>query len=70
MQVPKEWKVDPDWEGEQKSPQQMSHVRSFPSKWMAATALQDPIHTVRIVDRFVIERTVKNDETSPNRAVQ
>ncbi|XP_028757656.1 uncharacterized protein LOC114716766 [Neltuma alba] len=68
--VPKEWKLDPDWEGEQKNPQQMSHLRRFPSKWRAAIAHQDPIHTVKIVDRFVIERTDKTDATSANRPVQ
>ncbi|KAK4276652.1 hypothetical protein QN277_014778 [Acacia crassicarpa] len=67
--VPKEWKLDPDWEGEQKNPQQTNHLRRFPSKWRAAAAHQDPIHTVRIVDHFVIERTVNNDVTSPNRPI-
>ncbi|KAF7829742.1 uncharacterized protein G2W53_012075 [Senna tora] len=69
--VPKEWKLDADWEGEPKQPQQMSHLRRFPSKWRAATAYQDPIHTVKIVDRFVIGRTDKNDNvTSANEPVQ
>lgn len=71
MQVPKEWKLDADWEGEVKIPQQTSHLRRFPSKWRAATAYQDPVHTVKIVDRFVIGRTDKNDNvTSTNGPVQ
>lgn len=64
VQVPKEWKLDEDWEGEVKA-QQMSHLRRFPSKWRAATAHQDPIHTVKIVDRFVIGRTDKNENVTP-----
>ncbi|KAI3825561.1 hypothetical protein L1987_07051 [Smallanthus sonchifolius] len=31
--VPKEWKVDPEWDNEAKQPQQASHHREFPSKW-------------------------------------
>lgn len=60
--VPKEWKVDPDWEGEVKQPQQVSHARKFPSKWCAAASQQDPLSTVRIVDQFVIHRTDKTDD--------
>ena len=59
MQVPKEWKLDPDWDGEQ--PKQLSHLRKFPSKWSAATPQQDPLATVRIVDHFVIQQTGKPD---------
>jgi hypothetical protein len=40
-----------------KNPQMSSHLRSFPSKWRASVANQDPIHTVKIVDHFVIDRT-------------
>ncbi|XP_058221028.1 uncharacterized protein LOC131331170 [Rhododendron vialii] len=57
--VPKEWKVDPKWEGEPRSPEQLSHRRNFPSKWRAISSKQDPINTVRIVDRFDIQRTKK-----------
>ncbi|KAG5543415.1 hypothetical protein RHGRI_016222 [Rhododendron griersonianum] len=57
--VPKEWKVDPKWEGEARSPEQLSHRRNFPSKWRAISSKQDPINTVRIVDRFDIQRTKK-----------
>lgn len=57
--VPKEWKLDPDWDGEQ--PKQLSHLRKFPSKWSAATPQQDPLATVRIVDHFVIQQTGKPD---------
>lgn len=65
-QVPKEWKLDPDWDGELKQAQQLSHVRKFPSKWSAATAHQDPIQTVKIVDHFVIPQTDKFDSGACN----
>ncbi|KAF8410026.1 hypothetical protein HHK36_002546 [Tetracentron sinense] len=57
--VPKEWRLDPDWDGEAKQPQQLSHLREFPSKWSAAAAQQDPLATVKIVDHFVIQQTTK-----------
>ncbi|XP_044475287.1 uncharacterized protein LOC123203157 [Mangifera indica] len=57
--VPKEWKLDPDWDRET-NPQQPSHLRQFPSKWSAATPHQDPINTVRIIDQFVIRQTEKS----------
>lgn len=62
MQVPKEWKLDPEWDSEDRKPrqpQQMSHHRKFPSKWSAAAAQQDPLNTVKIVDHFVIRQTDK-----------
>lgn len=70
--VPKEWKLDPDWDGETKHPHELSHLRRFPSKWRAAIAHQDPVRTVKIVDHFVIGRTDKNDcaTTAPNGPVQ
>ncbi|KAK7291133.1 hypothetical protein RIF29_06041 [Crotalaria pallida] len=69
--VPKEWKLDPDWDGETRTPQQLSHLRRFPSKWSAATSHQDPVNTVKIVDHFVIERTQKNDcDNAVNEPVQ
>ncbi|GAB2281461.1 hypothetical protein Dimus_016049 [Dionaea muscipula] len=55
--VPKEWKLDPKWDGEPKQPHQMSHRRKYPSKWRAAVANQDPLATVKLVDQFVIKRT-------------
>ncbi|KAG2663747.1 hypothetical protein I3760_16G048000 [Carya illinoinensis] len=64
--VPKEWKLDPDWDGEVKQPQQLNHLRKFPSKWSAAAAQHDPIHTVRIVDEFVIRQTDKSDIATSN----
>lgn len=72
VQVPKEWKLDPDWDGETKHPHELSHLRRFPSKWRAAIAHQDPVRTVKIVDHFVIGRTDKNDcaTTAPNGPVQ
>ncbi|WVY91769.1 hypothetical protein V8G54_037283 [Vigna mungo] len=69
--VPKEWKLDPEWDGEAKHPQELSHFRRFPSKWRAVTAHQDPVHTVRIVDHFVIHRTENIDcDTTSNGPVQ
>ncbi|XP_050364199.1 uncharacterized protein LOC126782895 [Argentina anserina] len=59
--VPKEWKLDPDWDAEPKQPQQMSHRRKYPSKWSAKAPPQDPLHNVKIVDQFVIRRTDKAD---------
>ncbi|KAL0017336.1 hypothetical protein SO802_004405 [Lithocarpus litseifolius] len=67
--VPKEWKLDPDWEAESKEPWQFSHLNKFPSKWSAAATHQDPLHTVRIVDQFVIQRTDKSDIGSSNGSV-
>lgn len=66
MQVPKEWKLDPDWDGELKQPQQPNYLRKFPSKWRAASSQQDPVSTVRVVDHFVIEQTGKFDVQSSN----
>ncbi|XP_058725179.1 uncharacterized protein LOC131596525 [Vicia villosa] len=60
--VPKEWKLDSDWDGETKNPQISSHLRRFPSKWRAAVSHQDPVHTVKIVDHFVIDRTEDKNE--------
>ncbi|KAF9603639.1 hypothetical protein IFM89_037183 [Coptis chinensis] len=31
--VPKDWKLDPKWDGESKQPQKPSHHRKYPSKW-------------------------------------
>ncbi|XP_031398410.1 uncharacterized protein LOC116208972 isoform X1 [Punica granatum] len=64
--VPKEWKLDPDWDGEPRQPQQMSHLREYPSKWSAATPIQDPVNTVKIVDHFVIHRTDKPNSAACN----
>lgn len=66
MQVPKEWKLDPDWDGEPKQPQQLNHNRKYPSKWSAASPQQDPIHTVKIVDHFVIKQTDEFDTGASN----
>ncbi|CAH2078205.1 unnamed protein product [Thlaspi arvense] len=57
--VPKEWKLDKDWDSEHKPTAKMSHHRRFPSKWCATTLQQDPVNTVKIVDRFVIRRSDK-----------
>ncbi|KAK4390591.1 hypothetical protein Sango_2122400 [Sesamum angolense] len=69
VKVPKEWKLDPSWEGESKLPQNLSHRRKFPSKWRSASSQQDPLNTVRIVDQFVIEKTVKPEFSSVNGSV-
>lgn len=62
MQVPKEWKLDPNWDMEAK--QQQSHMRKFPSKWRAVSSQQDPVNTVRIVDHLVVKRNQKNSSES------
>lgn len=54
--VPKDWKLDPQWDSEPKQPLQLSYQRRFPSKWKAASSV-DPVNSVRIVDHFVIHRT-------------
>ncbi|KAJ9186698.1 hypothetical protein P3X46_002243 [Hevea brasiliensis] len=59
--IPKEWKLDSQWDAEPKQPQQMSHHRRFPSKWRAVTSQQDPLNTVKIVDHFVIQQTENSD---------
>ncbi|EPS68439.1 hypothetical protein M569_06328, partial [Genlisea aurea] len=61
LAVPKEWKLDQKWEGESKTspPNLSSHLRKFPSKWRAVSSQHDPLTTLKIIDQFVIERTVK-----------
>ncbi|CAA2981512.1 Calcineurin-like phosphoesterase domain, apaH type [Olea europaea subsp. europaea] len=67
--VPKEWKLDPSWEGESKQPQSLSYLRRFPSKWRSVSSHQDPVKTVRIVDHFVIEQTQRSESASINGSV-
>lgn len=67
--VPKEWKLDPNWDGEPKQPQEPSYLQKFPSKWRAASLNQDPVNTVRIIDQFVIEQTEKHDSELTNGTV-
>ncbi|CAI9753463.1 unnamed protein product [Fraxinus pennsylvanica] len=43
--VPKEWKLDPSWEGESKQAQHPSYLRKFPSKWRSVSSQQDPVRT-------------------------
>lgn len=65
--VPKEWRLDPDWEWESKEkPELLSHQRRYPSKWTAGAGQQDPVNAVRVVDQFVIRRTEKPDFVSSN----
>ncbi|XP_010455595.1 PREDICTED: uncharacterized protein LOC104737182 [Camelina sativa] len=59
--VPKDWKLDKDWDSEPKQSFKMSYERQFPSKWCAPTAQQDPVNTVKIVDRFMIHRSEKQN---------
>ncbi|KAJ4801307.1 Calcineurin-like metallo-phosphoesterase superfamily [Rhynchospora pubera] len=54
--VPKDWKLDPEWEAEEKGAHQMSHERKHPSKWRAASS-PDPTNSVKLIDHFVIKRT-------------
>ncbi|KAH6755702.1 Calcineurin-like metallo-phosphoesterase superfamily protein [Perilla frutescens var. hirtella] len=58
--VPKEWEMDPRWEVESKLPQSVGHKRKFPSKWRSVSPHQDPINTVRIVDHFLIPKTIES----------
>ncbi|KAL2457463.1 Calcineurin-like metallo-phosphoesterase superfamily protein [Forsythia ovata] len=67
--VPKEWKLDPSWDGESKQPQSLGYLRRFPSKWQSVSSQQDPVKTVRIVDHFVIEQTKKPESASINGSV-
>ncbi|KAF9622475.1 hypothetical protein IFM89_031879 [Coptis chinensis] len=64
--VPKEWKLDPEWDGEPRQPHQLSHMRKYPSKWTAAVAQQDPLNSVRIVDHFVIQHTTTKPDSELN----
>ncbi|PKA64069.1 hypothetical protein AXF42_Ash005081 [Apostasia shenzhenica] len=59
--VPKDWKLDPDWDSEPKQPLQLSYLRRFPSKWRAASAV-DPVNSVKIVDHFVIHQNPREPE--------
>ncbi|KAI3726692.1 hypothetical protein L1987_66492 [Smallanthus sonchifolius] len=55
--VPKEWKLDSDWDDESKQQEhQLSHYRKHPSTWRASSFHHDPINTLQIVDSFVIQR--------------
>ena len=59
-QVPKDWKLDPKWEAEERAHHQLSHHRRYPSKWRSASS-PDPVRSVRVVDNFTIARTVAPD---------
>ncbi|KAL4649731.1 hypothetical protein ACB092_01G035800 [Castanea dentata] len=52
--VPEDWELDPEWEGPNSN--QLSHLRENPSQWKAADSDQEPLNTVRIIDKFVIPR--------------
>ncbi|KAJ3670232.1 hypothetical protein LUZ60_010556 [Juncus effusus] len=58
--VPKDWKLDPEWEAEEKLPHEMSHERKFPSMWKAASSSSDPTNSVKLIDHFVIKRNMKS----------
>lgn len=62
--MPKDWKLDKDWDSEPKQSGMMSHQREFPSKWCATTMQQDPVKTVKLVDHFVIHRSQKQNGES------
>ncbi|KAG8490529.1 hypothetical protein CXB51_013660 [Gossypium anomalum] len=55
--VPREWMLDPDWDMEQKQPQQLSYRRNT----LANGVQQDPVNTIRVVDHFVIRQNEKPD---------
>uniref|UniRef100_A0A7N0VJ42 Calcineurin-like phosphoesterase domain-containing protein n=2 Tax=Kalanchoe fedtschenkoi TaxID=63787 RepID=A0A7N0VJ42_KALFE len=59
--VPKEWKLDPKWDGDAQHP---SHTVKVPSKWKAAISQQDPANTVRLVDKFTVCRTGSTTESA------
>ncbi|CAM8972156.1 unnamed protein product [Rhodiola kirilowii] len=59
--VPKEWKLDPKWDGDAQQP---SHAVKVPSKWKAAVSQLDPANTVRLVDKFTVHRTGKPLESA------
>ncbi|CAA2996146.1 uncharacterized protein LOC111408811 [Olea europaea subsp. europaea] len=67
--VPKEWKLDPSWDGESKQPHSLSYLRRYPSKWRSVNSQQDPVKTVRIVDHFVIEQIQKPESATVNGSV-
>uniref|UniRef100_A0A0E0FXY5 Calcineurin-like phosphoesterase domain-containing protein n=1 Tax=Oryza nivara TaxID=4536 RepID=A0A0E0FXY5_ORYNI len=58
--VPKDWKLDPKWEAEERRPHQLSHHRKHPSKWRSSSS-PDPVTSVRVVDHFTISRTRTSD---------
>uniref|UniRef100_M1D7D3 Hydrolase/ protein serine/threonine phosphatase n=1 Tax=Solanum tuberosum TaxID=4113 RepID=M1D7D3_SOLTU len=66
LQVPKEWKFDPNWDGESTQPQEPSYLQKFHSKWRTTTPQQDPVNTMRIIDHFVIEQKEKPDSELSN----
>ena len=53
--------MDPKWEGPNSN--QLSHLTENPSQWKAADLDQEPLNTVRIIDKFVIPR--KHGPESP-----
>uniref|UniRef100_A0A7N2KRU7 Uncharacterized protein n=2 Tax=Quercus lobata TaxID=97700 RepID=A0A7N2KRU7_QUELO len=62
--VPKEWELDPEWKGPNSD--ELSHLRENPSQWKAAASDEEPLKTVKIIDKFVIPRTREDspDDTS------
>ena len=62
IQVPEDWELDPKWEGPNSN--QLSHLRENPSQWKAADSDQEPLKTVRIIDKFDIPR--KHSSESPD----
>lgn len=62
FQVPKDWKLDPEWDAEPKQPLQPSYLRKFPSKWRASSS-PDPVNSVKIVDHFVIQQSATSSSS-------
>ncbi|KAL0017340.1 hypothetical protein SO802_004409 [Lithocarpus litseifolius] len=60
--VPEEWELDPKWKGQ--SSEELNHLRENPSQWKAADPDQEPLKTVRIIDKFDISR--KHSSESPD----
>ncbi|GMY28607.1 polyadenylate-binding protein RBP47C-like [Fagus crenata] len=54
--VPKEWELDPEWN---KEPNSNPYI---PSKWMAAAWDQEPLQTVKVIEKFLIQRNDRPDD--------
>jgi hypothetical protein len=56
-QVPKEWALDPEWESEQASKENVpSYKRDCPSLWTPVGHTRDRFSRVRVIDEFSIPK--------------
>ncbi|KAK8596795.1 hypothetical protein V6N12_065274 [Hibiscus sabdariffa] len=67
--VPKEWRLDPDWDAEAKKASKVESPEKISSKWSASAGQQDPVNTVKIVDQFISRQTEKHDFASSNGSI-